>query len=188
MKKAVALLMVLLLMVAATPALAVVEGDVFPDFSVENLSADGETDATIDQTVFQEPLLTIVNFWATWCPPCIAELPDLERIAEVTGGQVRVLGVLTDAVDYFGERDDDAIDAMKTLIDEAGVTYPILMPEDALLEESSSLLAYPTTYIVDKKGVVHNIITGSQSLEEWIAAAQAVATEVYGNAVRFGTK
>ena len=179
LKKTLAAIMALCIAFAAIPALAMEtpSGPVtFGPFSAEDLNGEG----TITEDFFKSSQITIVNFWATWCGPCIAELPDLAKIEEMTDGKVKVLGVLTDAIDmYTGERDDSAIEGMEKLLAEAEAEYPVLMPDTFLAALTSMLQYVPTSFIIDKDGKVLDVVVSSRSAEEWIAVAQEAADEAY---------
>ncbi|MDL2319265.1 TlpA family protein disulfide reductase [Eubacteriales bacterium OttesenSCG-928-A19] len=176
MLKRFSLLLALCLIVAALPAVAgASEGDILAPINAESLN--GTDDVT--EAFFEAPYITLVNFWATWCGPCIAELPDLAQLSELTGGKVQVVGVMLDAMDQTGRRDESAIEGMLALCDEASVTYPIVMPDEYLTQLSYTMQYVPTTLVVDFEGEVHEVVIGSNSAEDWLAIAQKVVDEVY---------
>ena len=84
----------------------------------------------------------VFNFWASWCDPCIAEAPDVERAARQYAAQgVKVIGI-----DY---RDTD-IDAAR-FVKQEGVTYPILRDPDGTLATQFGVTGVPETYFVDAR-------------------------------------
>lgn len=88
----------------------------------------------------------IVNFWTTWCPPCIEEIPDLVDFYKKYKNQVQILGM-----NYENTDDDDKkIKFRKSLM----INYPIfLMPQQSKQFNSFTNIAYmPTTLIYDKSG------------------------------------
>ena len=108
------------------------------------------------EDVFAGNEITVVNVWASWCPPCQAELPDLAdlhtRLGEKNCG---VIGILYDAGDGTGL--EDGIAHMES----AGVNYPVLVP-DADLYTAFPLYAFPTTYFVDSSGqIVGDSVVGA---------------------------
>ncbi|MBE6725873.1 MAG: TlpA family protein disulfide reductase [Ruminococcaceae bacterium] len=108
------------------------------------------------EDVFSGNEITVVNVWASWCPPCQAELPDLAdlhtRLGEKNCG---VIGILYDAGDGTGL--EDGIAHMES----AGVNYPVLIP-DADLYTAFPLYAFPTTYFVDSTGqIVGDSVVGA---------------------------
>ena len=99
---------------------------------------DGEP---IDQTVFADYDLIIVNVWAEWCGPCVGELPEIEKIHREYPN-VLILGV------WVG----DDLDAAKTTLADAGVTYPALAPVGGLIPLLTRSMYIPATYFFDKNG------------------------------------
>jgi len=152
----------------------------FVAFSVENLNGGG----TVTEAVFADAPITLVNLWATWCGFCIAELPDLAKLSDETGGKVQVVSVLLDSVDGRGNRDESAISAMEAQVARAGATFVVLPPQGFAMSQNTELVGLPTTFVVDQDGVVLDIVIGARSLDDWLVIAQAAADEAYDNAVR----
>lgn len=88
--------------------------------------------------------LTVVNIWAYWCGPCVRELPELEQLHESLPG-VQVLGVLADT----GNPDETL-----RIMNEAGVTYPVVYPEGDLKTLVDGCRAIPTTYFFASDGTL----------------------------------
>lgn len=111
-------------------------------------TVDMEGNEVDSAELFAEHKITMVNVWTSWCPPCKAELPDLEKInAEFAEKGGAVVGVLYDSAE------EGAIDSAKDTIAETGVTYRMLLaPEDA--EDVFPVEAYPTTWFFDETGEV----------------------------------
>lgn len=147
----------------------------FGPFDAEDLN--GRENVT--EAVFKEATVTLVNFWATWCGPCIQELPDLAKLSDMTDGQVQVVSVLLDGLDYFGERDEGAIDAMRLLVEDAGAAYPVLLPDTFLTTLGSMISSIPTTFIIDRDGVRQDMVVGAMSADQWLARAQEVVDNAY---------
>ena len=117
---------------------------------------DGEP---IDQTVFADYDLIIVNVWAEWCGPCVGELPEIEKIHREYPN-VLILGV------WVG----DDLDAAKTTLADAGVTYPALAPVGGLIPLLTRSMYIPATYFFDKNGdEIGGEVIGSMDYEEWKA-------------------
>ncbi|WP_143319699.1 cytochrome c biogenesis protein/redoxin [Clostridium sp. HBUAS56010] len=100
-----------------------------------------------------------LNFWATWCPPCRAEMPDIQELYETqeTDGEngVIILGVA--APDYGDEKDEQGI---KDFLKENGYAYPVLMDTNAELFEAYGIYSFPTTYMIDREGNVFGYASG----------------------------
>ena len=93
-----------------------------------------------------------VNFWATWCPPCRAELPDLVEVRkEHAGDCFELLGV---AVNSGGA------DQVAAFAKEHGMTYPVLV-DDGLVSDAWKVESLPTTFIIDPKGNISFSTTGA---------------------------
>ena len=114
MKKTLCLLIILVMVLTFGTASA--EDSWNPD--VEFTTVDTEGNEWTDRA-FADAKLTMINFWAYWCPPCVGELPDLQKLSE-TYPDLQILGVSTE--DY----EEENIKTMKEL----GITYPTLrIPE-----------------------------------------------------------
>jgi peroxiredoxin len=89
--------------------------------------------------------VVLVNFWATWCPPCRKELPSMERLwRQFKDAGLVVLGV------NVGETGDQVFAFSNGL--ETPLTFPLLLDEDSRVAQSWPVKGLPTTYLVDKKG------------------------------------
>ena len=110
---------------------------------------------TLDLTQFKGKVV-LVNFWATWCPPCRREMPSMERLSQAFKGQPLV--VL--AVDV-GE-DPDTIDAFTSQLDTMP-TFPILLDTRSHAMRAWKVAGLPTTFLVDKQGrIVASAIGGRE--------------------------
>ncbi|NOR40318.1 MAG: redoxin domain-containing protein [Gammaproteobacteria bacterium] len=87
----------------------------------------------------------IVNYWATWCPPCLEEIPDLVALYEANPDKIVVLGVDYEEVD---------LDYLKEFTDSHFMSYPIVRMDPVPVTELGPVLGLPTSYIVSPEGVV----------------------------------
>ena len=105
-----------------------------------------------------------LNFWATWCPPCRAEMPDIQKLYERSPkegeGAVIVLGV---ASPKLGNEKDEA--GIKAIMDKNGYTYPVLMDAKGELFSAYGIRAIPTTFMIDREGNVYGRVQGALSGE-----------------------
>lgn len=103
-----------------------------------------------------------LNFWGTWCPPCRAEMPDIQSLYETqeTEGEngVIILGIA--APNYGREKDEQGI---KNFLKENSYTYPVLIDTDAELFEAYGIYSFPTTYMIDRDGNVFGYASGQIS-------------------------
>ena len=95
----------------------------------------------------------ILNFWATWCPPCISEIPALEAAWQTFGGEGVILGV------DVQEPADQVLDFTQNFFD-FPMTYPIALDSEAEVAKMYRVLGYPTTFFIDSRGVIVDIYTG----------------------------
>ncbi len=105
--------------------------------------------------------VVFLNFWATWCPPCRAEMPDIQAVYEKykDSGEVAVLGVALP--DQGGEGSAEEIAAF---LAENGYSYPVVM-DDGALTYYYQISAYPTTFMIRKDGTIYGYVTGAISQE-----------------------
>ena len=100
-----------------------------------------------------------LNFWATWCPPCRAEMPDIQKLYETydTEGDdaLIILGVASPNIG--GEKSEEGI---KEFLDENGYTYPVLMDTTGDVFMSYGVFSYPTTFMIDRDGNVFGYASG----------------------------
>ena len=108
--------------------------------------------------------IIFLNFWATWCPPCRAEMPDIQKLYERSPREgkdaVIVLGV---AAPKLGSEKDEA--GIKAFMDINGYTYPVLMDQGGKLFEAYGIRAIPTTYLIDRRGNMIGRVQGALSAE-----------------------
>ena len=108
--------------------------------------------------------IVFLNFWATWCPPCRAEMPDIQKLYEETlldpDSDLRILGVAAPGVGREGSVQD-----IRDFLEENGYTYPTVMMEDESLYYTYGIEAFPTTYMIDRNGNIYGYIAGSLTEE-----------------------
>ena len=92
----------------------------------------------------------VLNFWATWCPPCRAEMPHFQGASAKYNGQASILGI------DQGEPPSIVSDFGNAL----AITYPLLLDQDNSVNRTYDVAALPTTIFVDGQGVVREVFTG----------------------------
>lgn len=135
------------------------------EFSIEDIYGE-----TYTNEMFSEYDLTMVNIFATWCTPCINEIPDLQELyIKMKDQGVGIAGIVLDTADLEGNKDEEAVEKAKILAKELEVTYPFLIPDKALMSgRLKGIDAVPETFFVDKNGMITGeSYTGSRSLKAW---------------------
>ena len=118
---------------------------------------------------FSDYDLTMVNVFATWCSPCVQEIPDLAEIQkEMKDKGVNIVGVVTDTVDQTGEN-QEALEKAKLIRERSKAEYPFLIPDKSNFNgRLSGIQAFPETFFVDKKGqIVGETYSGSHNKKAW---------------------
>ena len=109
--------------------------------------------------------LVVMNLWASWCPPCRAEMPDLQRLAEAEAGRgVAVVGV----------NEGESPQRARAFADSLGIHFPIWVDGGQQYGRTYDALGLPTTVILDRQGVVIRAFDGPLTLDEMRAAVAAV--------------
>ena len=119
---------------------------------------------------FSDYDLTMVNVFATWCSPCVQEIPDLAEIQkEMRDKGVNIVGVVTDTVDQTGEN-QEALEKAKLIRERSKAEYPFLIPDKSNFNgRLSGIQAFPETFFVDKKGqIVGETYSGSHNKKAWL--------------------
>ena len=106
--------------------------------------------------------VVLVNFWATWCPPCRAEMPSMQRLREKMAG--RPFAIVT--VD-MGESPPE----VRTFLKEVGLHFTVLMDRDGKALKQWKVFAFPTSFLLDAEGRIRYAVFGTTEWDE----AEAVA-------------
>lgn len=130
----------------------------------EASTIDGEA---LTSDIFADAKLTMINVWATYCNPCLAEMPDLgELAAEYDKADFQMLGIISDVVDTSDEK---TISEAKELIEETGATtYPHLLLNQSLYSNLVGAVdGVPTTFFFNQASELLGYVVGAQSKETW---------------------
>lgn len=132
------------------PALAQ-KGGTVTDFSLGSL--DGSQIALADYAGD----VIIMNFWATWCPPCRAEMPGINRFYEAHQDE----GLVVLAINA----QEDAA-TVRPFIQNNNFSFPVLLDLEGRVASQYSTRSFPTTFIIDRDGVIQHVQTGEISEDE----------------------
>lgn len=127
------------------------EGEVAPDFTADLIKGEGEY--TLSKSAGK---VVLINFWATWCPPCCGEMPAFERLQ----------------ADFKDKCDIVAVNCMEdqktveSFMDENGYTFPVALDIDGAVEVMYPTDGIPYTLVIGKDGKIRNIYLGSNGEEE----------------------
>jgi peroxiredoxin len=124
---------------AATSAPAPVVGAPAPNFTLESLAGDSVTLADLRGQV------VLLNFWATWCGPCEAEMPAIEARYKAFGKS----GLAVLAINLAEPEAE-----VQAFVDRLGLTFTILMDPSETVFDLYRVRGYPTTFIVDREGMI----------------------------------
>jgi cytochrome c-type biogenesis protein len=105
-----------------------------------------------------------LNFWATWCPPCRGELPDIEELYQEYGkneGDVIILGVANPVSDAYPNNADVTEDEVLSFLEDKGYTFPVLLDETGGVLSDYYISAFPTTFMIDKQGNIYGYVPGA---------------------------
>jgi len=128
-------------------------GKAAPNFTLENI--EGETVSLADHRGQK----VIVNFWATWCPPCREEIPDFIKIYEEE--DVEIL-----AINMTHTETSPMEDIEQFVYEEFAMPFPVLMDKENEVSTQYRIAAYPTSYIIDSEGIVRHMAMGAMTYEQ----------------------
>lgn len=128
-------------------------GDPLPDLEVRTLGGE----LVRLSSYGGRPLL--LNLWATWCPPCRAEMPYLQELSDRYAGRgLAVVGISVDNA--------SAADLVREFLSQSGVEYDILMDPAGASMDALGVVGLPATFLVDAQGTVRHIQTGPVDEED----------------------
>ncbi len=142
----------------ATAALPVRVGPA-PEWSLEKPEG-----GTISSTDFAGKAV-ILNFWGTWCPPCVEEIPALVRLqSEFADRDLAVIGIAAEPNSA----------ALASFVKEAGINYPVALADRDTLSAYGNVRVFPTTFFIDREGNIRSYIEGPLDFEKFKQAAESI--------------
>jgi len=131
------------------------EGFSAPDFSLDLLDGGQVTLSDLRGQV------VMVNLWASWCPPCRAEMPAIERVYQEYQSQ----GLVVLAVNTTSQ---DTEAAAAAFVAEYGLSFPIPLDRTGAVANRYQLQGLPSTYFIDRQGVIRSVVVGGPMAESLI--------------------
>lgn len=128
----------------ALPA-APATGHPAPDFTVTSVNGETFTLSALRGTP------VVLNFWATWCPPCRAELPELQAASQKLAGQVAIVGI----------NQAENGEQVRAFAGQLGLTFTMPLDERADVSRLYAVRSLPTTFFIDRAGVIRRIQIGA---------------------------
>ncbi len=118
--------------------------------------------------------VVLVNLWATWCPPCVLEMPGFQRVYEDYREQgFVVLGL---------SRDEGSPDLVRAFLRQKGITYPVAMEAGSGIEGFGRVTTLPASFLIGRDGTVRHRVTGIYAEPTLRMAVQRLLEEKVGGA------
>ena len=103
--------------------------------------------------------VVVINFWATWCGPCRAEIPGMLQVYDKLKGKgLEIVGVSLDRPGFS---------VVSPFVEKMKIVYPVVLGDDKTVEAYGNIQAIPTTFVVDRKGNLVEEHTGSVTREQF---------------------
>lgn len=144
-------------------------------FTAQDLQGNG-----VNQEILAGKKLTMVNVWATFCGPCINEMPDLGALAqEYADKGVQIVGLLSDANASDGSVSASQVELAQEIVDATGANYLHIIPGADMMGLLYQITSVPTTFFVDETGTqVGTAYVGSRDKDAWAAIIDQMLEEV----------
>ena len=138
-----------------------------PTTTIGSQAADFELETLEGETLRLSDLRgtpVVLNFWSTWCPPCVQEHPLLQAAARAHGEDIRFFGVL------YGDEPGRA----RAYLERAGSAYPTLVDDDQRIIVDYGVAGVPETFFIDSRGVIVQKVSGGISGNQLMAALEGL--------------
>lgn len=139
-------------------------GSLAPEFTLTTL--DGETISLAELRGKN----VLINYWATWCPPCLNELIALENVQKQYEGQDFVVVTINGI-------EQDILGDVQATVEEYGITYPVLLDENEVFWDAYRVLFLPTSVYINEQGIIRFIKFGEQSEAEFSSMVELLLSD-----------
>ena len=129
------------------PAAMVAIGSPAPDFQLADNNGNLVSLSALHGKV------VIVNFWATWCPPCRAEMPSMEKLNSLMAGEDFVMLAIN--IEANGRS------LVAEFLQKTPYTFPILYDEEGVVQELYGVYKFPESFVITKDGLIDDKVTGA---------------------------
>ena len=146
--KTVLLLTIALLLVSGAGLAADPKVQQAPDFTLEDMQGK-----KVSLSDFRGKIV-VMNFWATWCPPCIEEMPSMEKLHQRFKGEDFVLLAIN--------AEENGRAAVEKFLKKKSFTFPILLDEDAVVQQLFNIYRLPETLIINRNGEIVTKVLGGR--------------------------
>lgn len=103
----------------------------------------------------------VLNLWASWCLPCRKEMPAIEKAYERYKDQ----GLIVVGLNMTSQ---DSVSDVRAFVEQLGLTFPIVLDRDGAVSERYQLLGLPSTFFIDRKGIIRSVVVGGPMSEATI--------------------
>ena len=131
---------------------------------------------SLSSDLFSESRITMVNVWATYCNPCLREMPELGELASAyDSGDFQLIGIISDVMEGADEK---TVQKAADLVTQTGADYPhLLMNESLYTSLLTEVSAVPTTFFIDQDGQILNTVIGAMEKSAWEEKINALLEE-----------
>ena len=181
------------MLAASLLALALLDDVKLADKTVQNIELVTLTDGTpVNAEIFKESQLTVLNVWATFCGPCIHEMPEFGEVSrEYADRGVQFLGVCGDITyDADGTPNAGLLSDAFDIIVTTKADYPHCMPTPAYATQLGTLISnsYPGTFIIDENGNILKLYVGAISKDALVSALETELSKLQSASSQTGSE
>ena len=136
------------------------KGQLAPDFTLQTVTGESFTLSDL------KGKKVLLNFWASWCPPCKKEMPDLQDYYENYAKEENVEIVAVNLT--YTEKSlttNEAVEAVRLFVDSYDLTFPIPLMEEDSISKTYQILTIPSTFMIDTEGKIQRQIIGPLNVE-----------------------